>query len=227
MRGHNAQKLMSHIAEAMATPETFFFRDKKPFDQLKDFILPQILAQNPQKKSLRIWSAACSSGQEAYSIAMIIKEMSKTIGQWNVEIIATDFSNKILEKARKGEYTQFEVQRGLPIQYLMKYFVQNGESWVVSHDIKKMVDFRQSNLLSPMNNMGSFDIIFCRNVLFYFEPETKRKVLENISGTLDKEGYLILGSAESLVGVTKIFKNLDEQRGVYVHDHDGSSKRNF
>ena len=221
LKGPLSQKLRVDVAEAMATPETFFFRDKKPFDQFKNFILPKLMERHKVTKRFSIWCGACSSGQEPYSLAMIIDELEKTILRgWSVKIIASDFSDKILKKAKGGVYSQFEVQRGLPIQYLMKHFKQESDGWHVKDDLKRRVDFRNFNLLQSPLHLGKFDVIFCRNVLFYFEPEDKKKILNNLSGVLGPGGSLFLGAAESTVGVCDKFAALKEERGIYVRAED-------
>src|ERR1700746_215063 len=146
----------------MTTNETFFFRDKVPFDHLCDTIMPGLIQARAARKSLRIWSAASSTGQEPYSIAMCLKELGASLAGWRIEIVATDLSQEVLEKSKAGLYSQFEVQRGLPIQLLMKYFKQNGEFWQIGADVRAMVQHRQLNLLHDFSQLGVFDIIFCR-----------------------------------------------------------------
>ncbi len=221
LKGPRSQKLRVDIAEAMATPETFFFRDKKPFDQFKNFVLPQLVEQHKKMKRLSIWCGASSSGQEPYSLAMIVDELQHTLLKgWSVKIIASDFSEKILRKAKSGIYSQFEVQRGLPIQYLMKHFKQESDGWHVKDDLKRRVDFRNFNLLQSPAPLWKFDVIFCRNVLFYFEPADKKKILYNLDGALNPGGMMFLGAAESTVGVCDKFVALKEERGIYVKtDH--------
>lgn len=217
LKGPLSQKLRVDIAEAMATPETFFFRDKKPFDSFKDFVVPNVLKAKGTNRQLNVWCAACSSGQEPYSLAMLIDELKATVLKgWSVNILASDFSEKILAKARAGAYTQFEVQRGLPIQYLMKHFTQKNTTWVINDSIKSMIQFRNFNLLQKPQMMGPFDVIFCRNVLFYFENGDKKKILSNLSSALANHGMLFLGSAESTLGLSSDFNNLEENRGIFV-----------
>ncbi len=215
LRGPNAEKLTVDVVEAMTTNESFFFRDQKPFDQLRDIVLPQLIESRASQRRLRIWSAACASGQEPYTIAMILKEMSAKLAGWNLEILATDLSNEILEKSRSGVYTQFEVQRGLPINLLVKHFTKVGDKWEISSDIKQMVKFKQLNLLNPLVGLGKFDVIFCRNVLIYFDPPTKSKVLSAAAGVMESDGYLYLGGAETVLGVCDRFQLLAGQRGLY------------
>jgi chemotaxis protein methyltransferase CheR len=217
LRGRPDAKLIRDIVEAMTTNESFFFRDIKPFDQFKTLVLPHLLKKRAATKSIRIWSAACSSGQEPYSLAMILNEHRLQLAGWKVEIIATDLSTEILDKARAGLYSQFEVQRGLPIQLLVKYFKQEGDRWQVDAAIRSMVAYRPFNLLDDLASLGRFDVIFCRNVLIYFDQPTKAKVLDAMSRQLAPDGHLYLGGAETVLGITDKLQPLPEQRGIYVH----------
>ncbi len=209
--------LIKEITEAMTTNETMFFRDSKPFDYLKNEMMPYIKKHNKSGK-LRIWCAACSTGQEPYSIAMTIKENPALFGSFStVEIIGTDIDTTALHKAEQGQYTQFEVQRGLPIQLLMKYFTQlesYGDVWQLKDDIKKMVGFKQLNLLESYMSLGRFDIIFCRNVLIYFRQETKSDVLNRLSGQLQPYGFLMLGSSENTMGLTDRYEKFNQINGL-------------
>ena len=207
--------LIRVVVEAMTTNESFFFRDIKPFDQFRSFVLPQLMRARAAKKSIRIWSAACSSGQEPYSLAMILSEEKDKLAGWQFEIVASDLSNDILEKAQAGAYSQFEVQRGLPIQLLVKYFKQNGERWQIDQGLRNAIKFRTLNLLDDFSALGHFDVIFCRNVLIYFDQPTKSLVLERMARLLPHDGYLYLGGAETVIGVTDKFQSLTEQRGIY------------
>lgn len=211
------QKMVKDIVEAMTTNETSFFRDMKPFQLFEDTMLPHMLKARASKKVLRIWCAAASSGQEPYSLAMILKEKANLMPGWRFEITATDISDEILETAKAGVYSQFEVQRGLPIQYLMKYFTQNAEKWQLKDDIRNMVKFSNFNLLHDVSRFGMFDIIFCRNVLIYFDEKNKGQILGRISTKLEKDGFLLLGGAETVLGITDKFKLMPEKRGLYVH----------
>lgn len=216
LKTSNNPILKVDVAEAMATPETFFFRDTKPFDQFKNIVLPPLLENLKTQKKLRIWSCACSSGQEPYSIAMILTEMGLYAQGWNIEIMATDFSSSILNKARQGDYTQFEVQRGLPIQYLIKYFEKNGTTYTIKKDLKARIHFKPFNLLSPFTGIGKFDVIFCRNVLFYFDVVAKRKILDHgLATAMNPEGSLFLGSAETVMGVSDKLVPMEGERGIY------------
>ena len=208
--------LASAVTEAMTTNESFFFRDKTPFDHFKEHMLPALLKARATKRHIRIWCAAASTGQEPYSLAMILKEMGPAIAGWRFEIIGTDLSGEVLERAKAGVYTQFEVQRGLPIQMLLKYFQQNGDQWTISQEIRSMVHYRTLNLLNDFSALGQFDIVYCRNVLIYFDQPTKVDVLNRTAKLLAPDGYLLLGAAETVVGLTEAFKPVTERRGLYV-----------
>jgi chemotaxis protein methyltransferase CheR len=214
MKG-GADALTTEVVEAMTTNETFFFRDKIPFDHLRDTILPAMLQSRAGRRSLRIWSAASSTGQEPYSIAMCLKEAGAALAGWRIEIVATDLSQEVLEKSKAGIYSQFEVQRGLPIQLLVKYFNQSGELWQISPEIRGMVQHRQLNLLQDFSHLGKFDVIFCRNVLIYFDQDTKINIFERLNKVLEPDGILMLGAAESVVGITDAFRPLPDKRGLY------------
>ncbi|MCC8968669.1 protein-glutamate O-methyltransferase CheR [Bradyrhizobium sp. Pear76] len=214
MKG-GAELLTSEVVEAMTTNETFFFRDKIPFDHLKDAVLPALARARAARRSLRIWCAASSTGQEPYSIAMLLKEMTALFSGWRIEIIATDLSQAVLEKSKAGLFSQFEVQRGLPIQLLVKYFVQKGELWQLNADIRSMVQHRQLNLLQDISHLGTFDVIFCRNVLIYFDQQTKASIFGKVARMLEPDGVLALGAAESVVGITNLFRPYPDRRGLY------------
>ena len=216
LRPGGNEALMNSVVEAMATNESFFFRDKIPFEHFRAIVMPALLAARRASRTIRIWCAAASTGQEPYSLAMCLKQMERDLAGWRVEILATDLSNEVLEKARAGIYSQFEVQRGLPIQLLIKHFTQVGELWQISPDIRAMVKFRQLNLLSSFTNLGTFDLIFCRNVLIYFDQQTKINVLEALARVVACDGYLVLGAAETVVGLTESFKVVGDKHGLYA-----------
>jgi chemotaxis protein methyltransferase CheR len=207
--------LTTDVIEAMTTNETFFFRDKIPFDHLRQSVVPELLQARAARRALRIWCAASSTGQEPYSIAMLLKEFSSELIGWRVEIVATDLSLGVLEKARAGIFSQFEVQRGLPIQLLVKHFRQVGELWQLNADIRAMVQHRQLNLMQDFSHLGTFDVIFCRNVLIYFDQDTKIGVFNRLAKSLEADGVLALGAAESVVGMSDAFKPFPERRGLY------------
>ena len=214
MKG-GAATIVSQVVEAMTTNETFFFRDKIPFDHFRNSIMPEVLKARAARKSIRIWCAAGSTGQEPYSLAMCLKEMSAALAGWRVEIIATDLSQEVLEKSKSGMYSQFEVQRGLPIQLLVKYFKQSGELWQINADIRAMVQHRQLNLLHDFSQLGAFDVVFCRNVLIYFDQDTKINIFGRLAKTMEADGFLVLGAAETVVGLTDVFKPFPDKRGLY------------
>jgi chemotaxis protein methyltransferase CheR len=216
LRGRPEPALVRDIIEAMTTNESFFFRDIKPFDQFKGFVLPELLRRRAATRSIRIWSAACSSGQEPYSLAMILSEQRAQLAGWRIEIVATDLSTDVLDKAKAGLYSQFEVQRGLPIQLLIKYFKQQGDRWQIDEAIRAMVQFRQFNLLDEMAPLGRFDVVFCRNVLIYFDQPTKTLVLDRIGRQMAPDAFLYLGGAETVLGITDRLAPLTDNRGVYV-----------
>ena len=199
----------------MTTNESMFFRDTKPFEHLSKVILPAFKAAG--KNNIRIWSAACSTGQEPYSIAMTLKEEAAKYPGLLAEIYATDLADKVIERARSGLYSQFEVQRGLPITMLMKYFEQRpGNMWQLKDTIRSMVKYAPANLLQPYGALGRFDIIFCRNVLIYFDEKTKSDVLDRMAAITNKSGFLFLGGAESVLGLTTKYKLMEPHRGLYT-----------
>jgi chemotaxis protein methyltransferase CheR len=211
------EKVVAEVVDAMTTNESMFFRDQKPFDQLRQVILPRFKAAHPSGGRMKIWSAACSNGQEPYSIAMCLQEEAPKMAGFTYDITGTDISPRVLEKARQGIYTQFEVQRGLPITMMLKYFKQLPDNtWQANDVLRSMVTFRQANLLDPYTRLGIFDLILCRNVLIYFDEPTKRNILERMSEILTPGGVLLLGSTESVMGVTQKFRQLDDQRGLHV-----------
>jgi chemotaxis protein methyltransferase CheR len=215
IRTKNDEAVIRDVVEAMTTNESFFFRDTKPFDQFKQICMPALLKARAAQKTIRIWSAACSSGQEAYSLAMILSEMGPQLNGWKIDIVGTDLSQEILTRAKDGMYSQFEVQRGLPITLLVKYFQQTGDRWKLSDTIRNKVQYREWNLLSDPAPLGKFDIVYCRNVLIYFDQPTKAKVLAGIAKQMPDDGYLFLGGAETVLGISDKFQLLPGQRGIY------------
>lgn len=208
--------LTTAVVEAMTTNESFFFRDKIPFEHFRSTIMPALLAARKTSRRIRIWCAAASTGQEPYSLAMSLKQMERELAGWRIDIVATDLSNEVLEKARNGIYSQFEVQRGLPIQLLIKHFTQIGDLWQIAPDIRAMVRYRQLNLLSDFSELGVFDVVFCRNVLIYFDQPTKIEVLDRLSRLMTGDGYLVLGAAETTVGLTDSFRTIPNKRSLYA-----------
>ncbi len=211
----NESDLVTEVVEAMTTNESFFFRDIKPFDLFRDHVLPHLLEARASSKSFRIWCAAASSGQEPYSLAITLMEQKMKLAGWRYDILGTDISRNILAKAKEGVYSQFEVQRGLPISLLVKYFSQEGDKWRIKPEVQEKVKYDYFNLLDSAASLGKFDVVFCRNVLIYFDQKTKGEVLSRIAGLMPPDGMLFLGGAETVLGVSDAFKPIPGQRGVY------------
>ena len=226
LKGPDTEALAVEVVEAMTTNESFFFRDKLPFEQFRDTIIPALMAARGPSRRIRIWCAAAATGQEPYSLAIILKELGKELKGWRVEILATDISNEVLEKAKSGIYTQFEVQRGLPALMLIKYFSQVGELWQIAPELRGMVKFMPLNLLDDFSHLGRFDVVFCRNVLIYFDQPTKSAVLDRIADVGERDGFLVLGGAETVVGLTNRFKLVADKRGLYVQPQAGAMQTN-
>lgn len=216
VRQADTATIQREINEAMTTNETFFFRDKAPFESFNDVMIPEIQARNRDTRKIRIWCAAASTGQEPYSLAICLREMSERLSGWQVEILATDLSVEVLEKAKTGIYSQFEVQRGLPIQMLMSYFTQSVDMWQIDAALRNMVTFREFNLLDSFSPLGQFDIIFCRNALIYFDQPQKTELLAKFHGQLQPNGYLVLGATETVLGLTNKFQSVPGKYGQFV-----------
>jgi chemotaxis protein methyltransferase CheR len=214
LRAPDAGHLKVEVTEAMMNNESYFFRDRVPFDRLGDTVLPELLRTRALRKKIRIWCAAASTGQEPYSIAMLMDRKPELSG-WYVEIVATDISGDAIERARSGLYSQFEVQRGLPIQMLMQHFEEVAGQWRVAERLRNRVDFQTINLLTDFSRLGQFDVVFLRNVLIYFERDTKLDVLARVRDALAPDGYLLLGAAETMVGLGDLFKMVPETRALY------------
>tara|TARA_R110002110_G_scaffold414147_2_gene643346 strand:- start:67010 stop:67840 length:831 start_codon:yes stop_codon:yes gene_type:complete len=215
IRTSRDEKLLREVTDALTTNESFFFRDKKPFDAFREIMLPHILETRASRRRLRIWCAACSSGQEPYSLAMILRDMGPAFADWKIEIVATDISHAILDRAKEGVFSQFEVQRGLPAKMLIQNFEKNEDNWAVKPEIKSMIDFRFFNLLENPRSLGVFDIVFCRNVLIYFDQETKQTVLQSIVSASEKDAFLVLGAAETMIGLTNAYERHADRQGLY------------
>jgi len=214
-RGQNPT-LAKEVIEAMTINETYFFRDRTPFDKFRDVVLPRIIAARQNERALRVWCAASSTGQEPYSLAMILDEMSNKMPGWRVDLVATDLAEAQLTKARSALYTQFEVQRGLSTAYLLRYFTQQGDSWQAIPALRNKVQFRQFNLLSDFAVLGRFDVIFCRNVLIYFDVATKSDILKRMGRILAPDGALFLGASESVIGLGTDFMPDAEHRTFHT-----------
>lgn len=211
------------VVEAMTTNETFFFRDRMPFDLFRDVLLPRALEARSATRRLRIWCAAASTGQEPYSLAMLLQDAASKLAGWSVEIVGTDISTEVLDRARSGLYSHFEVQRGLPVQLLVKYFTQVGEQWKISPSIISAVDYRPLNLLHAFDHLGQFDIVFCRNVLIYFDAPAKADVLRRIAKQLAPDGSVLLGAAETVIGLTDALAPDGQHRGLYKRGQPAAS----
>jgi chemotaxis protein methyltransferase CheR len=208
--------LTSEVVDAMTTNETFFFRDKIPFEHFRDTMMPALLQSRGRDKRIRIWCTAASTGQEPYSLAMTLHGMGAQLAGFKIQIVATDICTPVVEKAKAGIYTQFEVQRGLPIHMLVKYFSREGERWQITPELRDMVQFRTLNLLNDFSPLGGFDVVFCRNVLIYFDQPTKISVLDRLARQTAPDGFLMLGAAETVVGLTEAFKPVADKRGLYA-----------
>ncbi|MEI9989119.1 MAG: protein-glutamate O-methyltransferase CheR [Rhizomicrobium sp.] len=209
------ERLAVAVTEVMTTNESFFFRDGTPFTLFKDTMLPAMMAARAETRSLSVWCTAASTGQEPYSLAMLLKESALLLKDWRVQILGTDISKDVLARAEAGLYSQFEVQRGLPVQFLIKYFTKIDSQWRIKDEIRAMVQYRRLNLLDSYLGMGPFDVVYCRNVLIYFEEATKRQVLERIAALMHDDSFLVLGAAESVFGVTDAFAPVEGARGLY------------
>jgi chemotaxis protein methyltransferase CheR len=199
LRATTDAPLKQQVVEAMTTNETFFFRDTAQYDALKSVVLPELIQQHNDTRKLSFWSAAASSGQEAYSLAMMLLELG--LGDWKIQILGTDLSTQVLERARAGKYMQIEVNRGLPAAYLVKYFTRAGLDWQLKDEVRRMVRFETIDLRQSLRTLGPFDIVFCRNVLIYFDIESKKKILAELWGTLFRGGYLLLGGSETTLNL--------------------------
>ena len=219
MRAEPCETLMWAVTDALTTNETFFFRDKQPFEQFREQVLPKLSQARPNG-TLKVWSAACSTGQEPYSLAMMMDGLPDR--RLKLDICASDISERCLEKAQSGLYTQFEVQRGLPIAHLLKHFEKVDEAWRIRPEIRQQVRWRRFNLLDDMTPLGRFDVVFLRNVLIYFDPETKRRVLDAVAAVLEPDGFLFLGASETVTGLTEAFLPAPGQAGLFARNPDFS-----
>lgn len=223
LKGPDADMLTAEVVEAMTTNESLFFRDKTPFEHFRTTIIPSLLAARASSRRIRIWCAAASTGQEPYTLAICLKEMARELAGWRIDILGTDISTSVLEKAKSGIYSQFEVQRGLPVTMLIKYFSQVGEMWQIAPEIRAMVKFQPLNLLHDFSSLGPFDVVFCRNVLIYFDQDTKIDVLNRIDKVMERDGFLSLGGAETVIGLTQALKPVADKRGLYAPNPAGQT----
>lgn len=204
LRGVSDEPLRQQVVDAMTTNETFFFRDLGQYEALRTVILPELVKQRQDTRRLSFWSAASSSGQEAYSLCMMLQEMG--LGDWNLRVLGTDLSTQMLERARAAKFMQIEVNRGLPVSHLIKYFTRAGLEWQLKDEIRRMVEFRSFDLRQSMASLGPFDVVFCRNVLIYFDVPSKKKILKEIQGTLFRGGCLLLGGSETTLSLNSELK---------------------
>ncbi len=203
LRATKEEEIGRQVVEAMTTNETYFFRDPAHYQAIRTVLLPRLRQDHQDTKKLRFWSAAASTGQESYSLAMALLE--EGLKDWNIQILGTDFSSTVLERARSGKYMQIEVNRGLPAALLVKYFRRSGVDWLLSDALRAMVRFETIDLRKSMRALGPFDLVFCRNVMIYFDAETKKNILRELHGTLFRGGWLMLGGAETAFGVEEWF----------------------
>jgi chemotaxis protein methyltransferase CheR len=215
IRHHSFSDLHRKVLDAMMNNETWFFRDHLPFEALRRVIIPELMADRATTRRLNFWSAASSSGQEAYSIAMTIAEEFGGLPGWTISILGTDVSSAILERARAGRYSQLEINRGLPAKYLMKYFTREGADWVLCPQIRSMVEFRELNLTRPWSTLPKFDSVFFRNVMIYFEVEKKREIFGRLVSAMKPDGYLLLGAAETTYGLSDSFARITWDKTAY------------
>lgn len=204
LRFNPAHPLNHEVMDALTINETLFFRDAPVWHALKSTILPELIATRHQTRRLRFWSAAASSGQEAYSLSILLHEAG--VAGWDIQVLGTDISSRMVERAQLGLYSQLEVNRGLPAHYLVKYFVRRSLAWQVNDRVKSLVNFQQLDLRRGLRSVGPFDLVLCRNVLIYFDLTTKQKTLSEIGGTLFRGGYLVLGSAETTLNMDQTFE---------------------
>ncbi|MEZ5709640.1 MAG: protein-glutamate O-methyltransferase CheR [Blastomonas sp.] len=210
------EHLLQKSLEAMLNNESFFFRDVATFSAIRGQVLPHLRELRKARRAIRIWCAGCSTGQEPLSLAMMIRDDAAVWQGWNVEIVGTDISETALAKARSGRFSQFEIQRGLSVDLMLKHFEQDGEEWIVNPDIHRLVTFKQENILRPGSVSGPFDLVLCRNVLMYFAPETRHIAYSRIARSIAPDGLLVLGSAETVIGQTEIFETNPAIRGTYL-----------
>ena len=214
LRTRPSNGLHRKVVQAMTTNETMFFRDVHPFDSIRERVLPELIERKAAQRQLSIWCAASSTGQEPYSIAMMIRDQFPALAGWNLRIIATDFSSDVLERARVGLYTQLEVNRGLPVRYLVKHFTKLDLQWQIGDDVRRMVEYRELNLIDPWIGIESMDLVLVRNVLIYFDVETKKTILGKVRSVMLSHGYLFLGGAETTLNLDDAFERVEMGRAV-------------
>jgi chemotaxis protein methyltransferase CheR len=208
-------KLVARVVQAMVTTETSFFRDVQPFETLRTTVLPELIARRRPERRLNVWFAACSTGQEPYSFALLVREHFPELNGWRLDLLATDLSAEALARARAGRYSQIEVNRGLPASLLVKYFRQHAPTWELSEDVRRMVEFRELNLTRPWPVLPKMDVIFLRNVMIYFDVETKKAILGRVARLLRADGYLLLGGAETTLNLDDKFRRAEYLKGGF------------
>ncbi len=207
--------LAGRVVEAMVTTETSFFRDHHPFATLRTAVLPDTIRRRAAERRLDVWCAACSTGQEPYSLAILLREYFPELADWRVNVLATDISRDVLARAREGRYSQFEANRGLPAALLVKHFRQHGSTWELNEDVRRMVEFRELNLARPWPVLPRFDLVFLRNVMIYFDVATKSAILGKVARLLRPDGYLILGGAETTLNLDGAFRRVEALKGGF------------
>ncbi len=215
LQANSKAVLQQQLVEAMTTNETSFYRDSHPFEALRATVIPQFLRSRADRRTLNIWSAACSTGQEAYSIAMLLSENFPELANWKVTILGTDLSDEVLAKAREASFSQIEINRGLPAKLLAKYFQRDGMKWKLDDKLRAVVQFCKLNLIERWPTIPQMDVVFLRNVLIYFSPETKRAILEKVRQVMAPDGLLFLGAAETTMGLTNAFERVTSGTGVF------------
>ena len=225
LRAERFGELHRSVIEAMTTNETSFFRDVHPFEAFKKKILPELIAKRSTERALTIWCAACSSGQEPYSLAMLMRENFAELGTWRTQIVATDLSTEILDRAKRGVFSQLEVNRGLPAPMLVRYFSRQGLEWQVNDTIRNMITFRELNLIEAWPNMPRADVVFLRNVLIYFDIPTKKSILAKVRQVMRPDGYLFLGGAETTMNLDETFERVQLDKTGCYRIRDAAERR--
>ncbi|WP_421787810.1 CheR family methyltransferase [Hyphobacterium sp.] len=218
-------RLWRRVVESLADHETWFFRDPEPLNQFMSDILPVLARVKAGKSPIRIWSAGCGTGQEAWSIAMLLEEQRARLNGMDIEIVGTDICSRAIDRAQSAAYSQFEVQRGLSIHRLIEHFEPSGEQWVLKNAIKRRARFERGNLLKPSSRLGEFDIIFCRNVLSGMTSEARRHTLSQLAGRMSPAGYLVLGKGETIAGAGDMYRALSGKRGIYARTMQAGLKQ--
>jgi len=217
-RSDRSGKINGDMINAITTPETLFFRDKHPFEIMRSKLINELIKKKSKGAipgQLRMWSAASSTGQEIYSLAIVLRETIPNIEKHQISLLATDISDVVLDLAKAGRYNKFEISRGLTPQQLTKYFIEKDQYWQIKDEIRKMVRFQKLNLMKPFIGLGTFDIVFCRNVAIYFTLEDRKKLFDRIADLIVPEGYLFIGSSEFLTGISERFKAVRHGKAIY------------